>query len=63
MKNERKLKLEVNKVSVSKLNNIKGAGDPVASIDYLCVITINGISCDGPCQTTLTIVNPSIRGC
>ncbi|WP_298422797.1 hypothetical protein [uncultured Kordia sp.] len=40
MKREIKLKLEVNKINVSKLNNIVGAGDDnVPSVNSPCVIT------------------------
>ncbi len=59
MKKQRKLKLEVNKVSVSKLNNIKGAGDPIESVDFPCILSINGFSCILDCQTGLTIINNS----
>ena len=63
MKKERKLKLEVKKVSISKLNNIFGGGDPVASVDFLCIITTEvktdiGVDCKtGDTKTNRSLVN------
>lgn len=60
MRKERKLKLAVNKISVSKLNSVKG-GDPIISVDVLCPLTENEAICmTDPCQTGLTILDRSI---
>lgn len=64
MKKERKLKLEVNKVSVSNLYNISGGGgsDLVASINFLCVLTTVPHSIPGHnCKTFVTVGNGSDR--
>lgn len=58
MKKERKLKLEMNRVSVSRLNNIKG-GNPIISVELPCVFSINNFSCVEICQTGLTVANQS----
>ncbi|MGH1387720.1 hypothetical protein [Kordia sp.] len=56
MKKERKLKLEVNKVSVSKLNNVKGGVDPVGSV-ILCQQTVEcDTLIDGDCKTFVTLI-------
>ena len=64
MKKERKLKLVIKKVSVSKLNNIFGAGaDPVASVDLPCIITTilktdPGVDCKtGATKSVESLVN------
>ncbi|WP_430412179.1 hypothetical protein [Kordia sp.] len=63
MKKERKLKLEVKKVSISKLNNIFGGNDPISSVDLPCVITtvvktIVGVDCKtGDTKTNRSLVN------
>jgi hypothetical protein len=55
MKKERKLKLEVKKMSISKLNNIFGGNDPIASVDLPCVITTEPITIVGvDCKTGVT---------
>ncbi len=53
MKKQRRLKLEMNKVSISKLNNIKGGDDPVGSI-VLCALT-EGPDCTLTDEFTCTI--------
>lgn len=60
MKKQRKLKLAVNKVSVSKLNSVKG-GNPIISIDVFCAYTENEVECTSdPCQTGLTVLDRSV---
>ena len=57
MKKERKLKLEVNKVSISKLNNISGGGDPavtIASVVLCELTTLCDTDMDGDCKTYIT---------
>lgn len=66
MKKERRLRLEVNKISISKLNNIFGAGggDPVASVDLPCVITtvvLTDIGVD--CKTGETRTYNTVETC
>ena len=65
MKKERKLKLQMNKISVSKLNHIKGAGsDLVPSVDMPCEITTEIKSVPGEdCKTVVTIINRSLGKC
>ncbi len=59
MKKERKLKLQMNKISVSKLNDTHGGGsDFIPSVNYLCVITTEPHSIPGEnCKTFLTAVD------
>ncbi|WP_046757331.1 hypothetical protein [Kordia jejudonensis] len=66
MKRERKLKLAIKKVSISKLNTIFGAGgDPVPSVDLPCelttivITTIIGVDC----KTGATKTNDSLGNC
>lgn len=65
MKKERKFKLTMNKVSVSKLNNIKGKGDPLteSSVTFPCIISIDNYSCEDDCRTGLTVLNESVGAC
>lgn len=67
MKKERKLKLEIKKVCISKLNNILGAGgDPVASVDLPCVLTtivittIIGVDCKTGATKTFNTIEDCI---
>lgn len=61
MKKERKLKLEVNKVSIATLNLIKG-GDPGSVV--LCALTIEGCNTEEDnCKTGITIINESDDDC
>jgi hypothetical protein len=62
MKKERKQKLEVNRVSVSKLNHIKG-GNPIVSIDICVITTEEKTILDQDCKTGLTILDGSIKTC
>ncbi|MEM6718734.1 MAG: hypothetical protein AAF611_05455 [Bacteroidota bacterium] len=61
MKKERKLKLTMNKVSISNLNNVFGGGnDIIPSVNYLCVITTEPKTVPGEdCKTGKTIVYKS----
>jgi len=59
MKKERKLKLEVNRISISRLNNVKGGGY-VTSVDFPCIISLDNYSCIGICQTGLTVLDGSV---
>ncbi|EDP95494.1 hypothetical protein U8527_17535 [Kordia algicida OT-1] len=63
MKKERKLKLEVNKVSVSNLNNTLGGGsDLVSSVNFPCVITTVRHTIPGlNCKTFLTASDSAER--
>ena len=64
MKKERKLKLEVNKVSVSNLNTTFGGGgtDLIPSLNFLCVITTEPHSIPGEnCKTFLTATDSGER--
>ncbi|WP_298514013.1 hypothetical protein [uncultured Kordia sp.] len=61
MKKKTNLSLEIKKVSISKLNSVKG-GDPVMSVDLPCIYTeycsIAGVNC----KTFLT-ASDSIERC
>lgn len=65
MKKERKLKLVMNKVSVSNLNNVFGGGDDlIPSVNFLCIITTEPKSIPGEdCKTMNSLANQSDRGC
>ncbi len=74
MKKQRRLKLEMNKVSVSKLNNIKGAGGPIGSVNicaistepFTCEFTMELTSCanfECTIRTGVTIINQSVGAC
>lgn len=59
MKKERKQKLQVNKVSVSKLNSIVAGGgetSTVASVILCEITTICDTDTDGQCKTYITAV-------
>ena len=65
MKKERKLKLEVNKVSIATLNRIKGGDpDPIGSV-VLCALTTEAADTmdDDTCKTGITIINDSDEFC
>ncbi|WP_298514010.1 hypothetical protein [uncultured Kordia sp.] len=62
MKKKRTVGLEIKKVSISKLNDIKG-GDPVTSFDLPCAYsTICTQTDDDECKTFLTATD-SIERC
>lgn len=64
MKKGRKLKLEVKKVCVSKLNNILGGDDIIESVNAPCIrTTIAQTIPDEDCKTVITIINRSLRKC
>lgn len=65
MKKERRLKLQMNKVSVSKLNNTIGGGsDIIPSVNFPCVITTEPKSIPGDdCRTGNTLSNQSVGAC
>jgi hypothetical protein len=61
MKKKRKLRLEVKKVSISKLNDIKG-GDLRTSFDLPCAhTTICTQTDDDECKTYLTATDSAER--
>ncbi|MBC8756009.1 hypothetical protein H2O64_15130 [Kordia sp. YSTF-M3] len=61
MKKERKLKLEVSRVSVSKLNHIIGSG-PKISIELCALTTQCDTNIDGDCKTYITVLG-TVDGC
>ncbi|AXG72360.1 hypothetical protein KORDIASMS9_04631 [Kordia sp. SMS9] len=64
MKKERKLKLEMKKVSVSHLNNVLGGDDLIPSVNFLCVVTTEPQTLPGiSCKTGLGNSNQSERDC
>jgi len=67
MKKQRKFKLVMNKVSVSKLNNVKGkGGDTVteSSVTFPCIISVDAPSCQyHSCRTGLTVLDGSLGAC
>lgn len=65
MKKERKLKLTMNKVSVSNLNNVFGGGDDlIPSVNFLCVVNTVLKTVPGEdCKTVNSLANQSDKGC
>lgn len=62
MKKQRKLKLEMNKVCISKLNDIKG-GNPIESVD-ICIFTAGPNTIPNEdCKTGITIIENSVGKC
>ncbi|WP_157547149.1 hypothetical protein [Kordia zhangzhouensis] len=58
------MKLEVRKVSVSRLNNIVGGNDPQPSIDDVCIITTIRVTILGAdCKTGITLSNDTEEFC
>jgi hypothetical protein len=63
MKKERKLKLEVKKINISKLNSIIGGNDPITSVDFPCAETVDYTIIGINCRTGDTRADRSLENC